>query len=125
MLILYNIQVFSIFVISFQLFVLIICFYRVFVVGIPPLVSRRVLETLTYLARNHLRVAKLMLHIRLPHVLPVEPENHDHSRGKAIMVIQENENQPHGEYLPIELLLSLLNQPLYLRSVAHLEQVMQ
>ncbi|XP_031386394.1 E3 ubiquitin-protein ligase UPL2-like isoform X2 [Punica granatum] len=91
---------------------------------VPPLVSRRVLETMTYLARNHLYVAKILLQLRLPHAVPVGPENTDQSRGKAIMLIEENKNQPRGEYLPIELLLSLLNQPLYLRSIAHLEQLL-
>lgn len=95
----------------------------VFFVGVPPLVSRRVLETMTYLARNHHYVAKILLHLRLPYALPVDSERTDHSRGKAIMVIEESENQPLGQYSPTELLLNLLNQPLYLRSIAHLEQV--
>lgn len=90
------------------------------VVGVPPLVSRRVLETMTYLARNHPFVAKILLQLKLSH--QVQPECSDQSRGKAVMVMEE-ESQNQDECLPIELLLRLLNQPLYLRSVAHLEQV--
>ncbi|CAI9266412.1 unnamed protein product [Lactuca saligna] len=90
--------------------------------GVPPLVSRRVLETLTYLARNHTFVAKLLLQFRFP------PESHtpsDKSHGKAIMVVEDNETEKQqGDFLAITMLLSLLNQPLYLRSIAHLEQLL-
>ncbi|KAI7738652.1 LOW QUALITY PROTEIN: hypothetical protein M8C21_021949, partial [Ambrosia artemisiifolia] len=91
--------------------------------GVPPLVSRRVLETLTYLAKNHTFVAKLLLQFRLS---PSESENLDKSRGKAIMVAEENqtENPQEDKLLAITMLLSLLNQPLYLRSIAHLEQLL-
>ncbi|OMO50799.1 hypothetical protein CCACVL1_30240 [Corchorus capsularis] len=86
--------------------------------GVPPLVSRRVLETLTYLARNHPYVAKILLQFKLP--LPTLQElNIDQSRGKALMT----DEQQIG-YISIALLLSLLNQPLYLRSIAHLEQLL-
>ncbi|XP_023746600.1 E3 ubiquitin-protein ligase UPL2 [Lactuca sativa] len=84
--------------------------------GVPPLVSRRVLETLTYLARNHTFVAKLLLQFRFPP---------DKSHGKAIMVVEDNETEKlQGDFLAITMLLSLLNQPLYLRSIAHLEQLL-
>ncbi|CAI9265963.1 unnamed protein product [Lactuca saligna] len=47
----------------------------------------------------------------------------DKSHGKAIMVVEDNEIEKHqGDFLDITMLLSLLNQPLYLRSIAHLEQ---
>ncbi|KAK9028584.1 hypothetical protein V6N11_025739 [Hibiscus sabdariffa] len=87
--------------------------------GVPPLVSRRVLETLTYLARNHPYVAKILLKFRLPLATLQEPRNVDLSRGKALMTEQQQEG-----YISIALLLSLLNQPLYLRSIAHLEQLL-
>lgn len=94
--------------------------------GVPPLVSRRILETLTYLARNHPSVAKILLQFRLPHPALMEMENTDHSRGKAVMVVEEDEmDSGHQEgYISIALLLGLLNQPLYLRSIAHLEQLL-
>ncbi|KAJ9560583.1 hypothetical protein OSB04_005743 [Centaurea solstitialis] len=89
--------------------------------GVPPLVSRRVLETLTYLARNHSFVAKLLLQFRFP---PTSDQD-SQSRGKAIMVVQDNETEKQQEdFLAMTMLLSLLNQPLYLRSIAHLEQLL-
>lgn len=95
-------------------------------IGIPPLLSRRILETMTYLARNHPNVAKLLLHLELPRVSVWEPSRPDQARGKAVMVIDEEETetkqQQRGDY-SIVLLLSLLNQPLYFRSISHLEQV--
>ena len=94
-------------------------FYLIlFFVGVPPLVSRRVLETLTYLARNHPYVAKILLQFRLPLPTVQVLRNIYQSRGKALMTEEQREG-----YVPIALLLSLLNQPLYLRSIAHLEQV--
>ncbi|KAJ8645550.1 hypothetical protein MRB53_007298 [Persea americana] len=96
--------------------------------GIPPLLSRRILETMTYLARNHPNVAKLLLHLELPRVSVWEPSRPDQARGKAVMVIDEEETetkqQQRGDY-SIVLLLSLLNQPLYFRSISHLEQLLR
>ncbi|KAI9201569.1 hypothetical protein LWI28_025432 [Acer negundo] len=95
--------------------------------GVPPLVSRRILETLTYLARNHPSVAKILLQFRPPLPALKEPENTDQARGKAVLADDECETdrkkQQEG-YISIMLLLSLLNQPLYLRSIAHLEQLL-
>nr|XP_043635676.1 E3 ubiquitin-protein ligase UPL2-like [Erigeron canadensis] len=90
--------------------------------GVPPLVSRRVLETLTYLARNHTFVAKLLLQFKLP---SLDSQSPSHSRGKAIMGIQDSETEKQQEdLLAMTMLLSLLSQPLYLRSIAHLEQLL-
>ncbi|XP_042508612.1 E3 ubiquitin-protein ligase UPL2-like [Macadamia integrifolia] len=94
--------------------------------GVPPLVSRRILETLTYLARNHPSVAKLLLQLELPQTPVNEPESPDQARGKAVMIVDDDiESKQHqkGDF-SIVLLLSLLNQPLYLRSIAHLEQLL-
>ncbi|XP_019090663.1 PREDICTED: E3 ubiquitin-protein ligase UPL1-like [Camelina sativa] len=94
--------------------------------GVPPLVSRRVLETLTYLARNHMYVAKILLQSRLqlPSLQGSAPS--DKAHGKAVVVSDDymgrKEHEP--ESIAFALLLSLLNQPLYLRSVAHLEQLL-
>ncbi|KAH7670367.1 E3 ubiquitin-protein ligase HUWE1 protein [Dioscorea alata] len=90
--------------------------------GVPPLVSRRVLETLTYLAKNHPNVAKLLLHLELPQPNVCERDSSVPGRGKAIM----EEDKPEHERVEysIVLLLGLLNQPLYMRSVAHLEQLL-
>ncbi|XP_021903500.1 E3 ubiquitin-protein ligase UPL1-like [Carica papaya] len=95
--------------------------------GVPPLVSRRVLETLTYLARHHPYVAKILLQFSLPLPSLEEQVHTDQARGKAAIFSEEheiNKKQNQGGYISIELLLSLLNQPLYLRSIAHLEQLL-
>ena len=84
----------------------------------PPLVSRRVLETLTYLARSHPNVAKLLLFLEFPSPSRCRTEALDQRRGKA--VVEDSEEQ---KAFALVLLLTLLNQPLYMRSVAHLEQV--
>ena len=48
-------------------------------------------------------------------------------RGKALMTDEESQpetvNKESTANFPIVLLLKLLNQPLYSRSIAHLEQV--
>ncbi|KAG5383107.1 hypothetical protein IGI04_034577 [Brassica rapa subsp. trilocularis] len=94
--------------------------------GVPPLVSRRVLETLTYLARNHIYVAKILLlsRLSLPSLQGSVPS--DKARGKAVVVSDDHmsRTQQEPESVAFALLLSLLNQPLYLRSVAHLEQLL-
>ncbi|CAI9291736.1 unnamed protein product [Lactuca saligna] len=89
--------------------------------GVPPLVSRRVLETLTYLAKNHKFVAKLLLQFRILPEASRGSQTLDKARGKAVMIVQDDETEG---LLSITLLLSLLKQPLYLRSIAHLEQLL-
>lgn len=93
--------------------------------GIPPLLSRRVLETLTYLAKNHSLVAKTLLEFRLPRPVLEGPIVPDQRRGKAVMVEADGPDrwQLEGQ-VSLALLLGLLNHPLYLRSVAHLEQLL-
>jgi E3 ubiquitin-protein ligase HUWE1 len=90
--------------------------------GLPPLVTRRLLEILTYLASNHPSVADLLVHFN-----PSVSSNH--------LTLQDSEevsqespslkmNQSSSEsYTPILLFLKLLNKPLFLRSRLYLEQV--
>ncbi|KAJ7965883.1 E3 ubiquitin-protein ligase UPL1-like [Quillaja saponaria] len=93
--------------------------------GVPPLLSRRILETLTYLARNHPYVAKSLLLLRLPPPALRGLENAGDARGKAVMIVEEDDRSQNSEgEISISMLLSLLNQPLYLRSIAHLEQLL-
>ncbi|KAJ7958898.1 E3 ubiquitin-protein ligase UPL1-like [Quillaja saponaria] len=92
--------------------------------GVPPLLSRRILETLTYLARNHPYVAKNLLQLRLPQPALTDLENSDNACGKAVMIVEDDRNQNLEVDISISMLLSLLNQPLYLRSIAHLEQLL-
>ncbi|ERN14346.1 E3 ubiquitin-protein ligase UPL2 isoform X1 [Amborella trichopoda] len=96
-----------------------------FLDGVPPLVSRRVLEVLIYLARNHPYVAKLLLHLKLPQPSLKKSNLSDQARGKAVMILDDDQEEMKlkGD-VSIVLLLSLLNQPLYSRSVAHLEQLL-
>ncbi|WOG91550.1 hypothetical protein DCAR_0310799 [Daucus carota subsp. sativus] len=93
--------------------------------GVPPLVSRRILETLTYLARSHPFVAKLFFQFSMRPSAP-ESSSLDVIRGKAVMIDEDKivKLQYQEEYLSITLLLSLFNQPLYVRSLVHLEQLL-
>jgi len=70
-------------------------------------------------------VAKSLLQCRLSHPEIKEPNNTSDARGKAVMVVEDEVNmgESNGGYISIAMLLALLNQPLYLRSIAHLEQV--
>ncbi|XP_062199173.1 E3 ubiquitin-protein ligase UPL1-like isoform X2 [Phragmites australis] len=84
--------------------------------GLPPLVTRRLLEILTYLASNHPSVADLLVHFS-----PSASSNCltlQHSK-EASQEIPSSEG-----YTPILLFLKLLNKPLFLRSRVYLEQVM-
>lgn len=71
-------------------------------------------------------MAKILLQLRLHHSASKDPDNTDVARGKAAMVVEDqvNAGENSGGYISIAMLLSLLKQPLYLRSIAHLEQVM-
>ncbi|ONK77230.1 uncharacterized protein A4U43_C02F4420 [Asparagus officinalis] len=91
--------------------------------GVPPLLSRRILETLTYLARNHEYVAKLLLNIEIPRLVLCDLEMSNQGRGKALIMEEDEPEDKKGDF-SIVLLISLLNQPLYMRSVAHLEQLL-
>ncbi|XP_009379977.2 E3 ubiquitin-protein ligase UPL1 isoform X1 [Musa acuminata AAA Group] len=91
--------------------------------GVPPLVSRRILETLTYLARNHPKVSKLLLHLELPCTPACLLETSVQARGKAVLMEEDKPEDERGAFA-IVLLLRLLSQPLYMRSVAHLEQLL-
>lgn len=76
------------------------------------------------MAKNHSLVAKTLLEFRLPRPVPEGPIVPDQRRGKAVMVEADGPDrwQLEGQ-VSLALLLGLLNHPLYLRSVAHLEQV--
>ncbi|XVE50857.1 hypothetical protein DITRI_Ditri01bG0197700 [Diplodiscus trichospermus] len=97
--------------------------------GLPPLVLRRVLEILTYLATNHSAVANMLFHYD-PSILsePLRPKNSESKKDKGKEKIMDGVasqplgNSPEGDD-PVILFLKLLNRPLILRSTAHLEQV--
>ncbi|KAL6600606.1 hypothetical protein ACP70R_045406 [Stipagrostis hirtigluma subsp. patula] len=91
--------------------------------GLPPLVTRRLLEILTYLASNHPSVADLLVHF-------------SPSASSKFLTLKHGKEISHGNpshemiqpcsqgYTPILLFLKLLNKPLFLRSRVYLEQVM-
>ncbi|KAG2642289.1 hypothetical protein PVAP13_2KG198574 [Panicum virgatum] len=91
--------------------------------GLPPLVTRRLLEILTYLASNHPSVADLLVHFN-----PSVSSNHltlqdskEVSQGSSSLKMKQSSSEG---YTPILLFLKLLNKPLFLRSRVYLEQVM-
>ncbi|KAK9074252.1 hypothetical protein SSX86_006849 [Deinandra increscens subsp. villosa] len=96
--------------------------------GLPPLVLRRVLEILTYLATNNISVASLLFHFDsslVPESLNLKYHDKKTDKGKE-KVVEGEISHPVGSEsdIPILLFVKLLNQPLFLRSIAHLEQVM-
>ncbi|PPR89007.1 hypothetical protein GOBAR_AA31676 [Gossypium barbadense] len=96
--------------------------------GLPPLVLRRVLEILTYLATNHSAVSNMLFHYD-PSILsePLSPQNPETKKDKGKEKIMDGESsKPLGNSqgdIPLILFLKLLNRPLFLLSTTHLEQV--
>ncbi|KAK4575710.1 hypothetical protein RGQ29_026607 [Quercus rubra] len=99
--------------------------------GLPPLVLRRIFEILTYLATNHTAVANMLFYFD-PSLVPepLSPICMETKKDKGKEKIVEGGLSPKllGNSLdgdvPLILFLKLLNRPLFLRSNAHLEQVM-
>ncbi|KAK1417994.1 hypothetical protein QVD17_27130 [Tagetes erecta] len=97
--------------------------------GLPPLVLRRVLEILTYLATNNSYVASLLFHFDsslVPGSLNLKYHDTKNDKGKEKVVEEGDTSHPVGSEgdIPILHFVKLLNQPLFLRSIALLEQVM-
>ncbi|KAK6947097.1 HUWE1/Rev1, ubiquitin binding region [Dillenia turbinata] len=97
--------------------------------GLPPLVLRRVLEILTYLASNHSAVANLLFYfdpsISLDSSSPRESEiEKDEGKEKLMEGASDLHETSQRLDVPLILFLKLLNRPLFLHSSAHLEQVM-
>ncbi|XP_039689425.1 E3 ubiquitin-protein ligase UPL1 isoform X3 [Medicago truncatula] len=96
--------------------------------GLPPLVFRRILEILTYLATNHSAVAKMLFHFDQS-ITDFSNSSTIPLNGKGKEKVNEGGSSPksfgdHAGAVPLVLFLKLLNRPLFLRSTAHLEQVM-
>lgn len=98
--------------------------------GLPPLVLRRILEILTYLANNHSAVASLLFFFEsslIPESSSMTCSETKKCKGKEKMLEGDQSNavgcSVKGD-IPLILFLKLLSQPLFLRSIAHLEQVM-
>ncbi|XVE80553.1 hypothetical protein DITRI_Ditri14bG0149300 [Diplodiscus trichospermus] len=97
--------------------------------GLPPLVLRRVLEILTYLATNHSSVANMLFRYD-PSILlePLSPKNSETKKDKGKeKIIDGSASKPFGNsqegIVPLILFFKLLNRPQFVRSTAHLEQV--
>ncbi|KAK9673731.1 hypothetical protein RND81_12G185600 [Saponaria officinalis] len=98
--------------------------------GLPPLVLRRVLEILTYLATNHSAVADTLFYFE-PSLLSSSSEKLlETEKGKGKEKVEEIEvplnsmENFEDVNIPLVLLLKLLNRPLFRRSIAHVEQIM-
>lgn len=98
--------------------------------GVPPLVLRRVLEILTYLATNHSGVASLLFHFEssnIPDFAYLNQSEGKNAKGKEKITGGLHHTYVSGSTenkdVPLILLLRLLSEPLFLRSIAHLEQV--
>lgn len=101
-----------------------------FYAGVPPLVLRRVLEILTYLATNHSGVASLLFHFEgpnIPNFAYINNSEGKNEKGKDKIIGGQHHLSISGssenEDVPLIWLLRLLSEPLFLRSIAHLEQV--
>ncbi|KAI5605059.1 hypothetical protein POPTR_001G368600v4 [Populus trichocarpa] len=97
--------------------------------GLPPLVLRRILEILTYLSTNHTSIANMLFYLD-PSIVsePLSPKYLETKMDKGKEKIDDGGDslKPLGDTddIPLILFLKLLNRPLFLRSTAHLEQVM-
>ncbi|XP_034925181.1 E3 ubiquitin-protein ligase UPL1 isoform X3 [Populus alba] len=97
--------------------------------GLPPLVLRRILEILTYLSTNHTSIANMLFYLD-PSIVsePLSPKYLETKMDKGKEKIDDRGDslKPLGDAddIPLILFLKLLNRPLFLRSTAHLEQVM-
>ncbi|EPS70177.1 hypothetical protein M569_04584 [Genlisea aurea] len=99
--------------------------------GVPPLVLRRALEILTYLATNHAGVASLLFHFEvssIPEFSLFDSVESRNEKGKDKIIAgqhhPDSSEGPQNGDVPFILLLKLLNRPLFLRSTVHLELVM-
>ena len=91
---------------------------------------RRILEILTYLANNHSAVASLLFFFDsslVPEALNADTSETKKDKGKEKMLEGDNQSNSLGcsekGDISLILFLKLLSQPLFLRSIAHLEQV--
>ncbi|RVW50069.1 E3 ubiquitin-protein ligase UPL1 [Vitis vinifera] len=99
--------------------------------GLPPVVLRRVIEILTYLATNHPVVANLLFYFDPSSVVESSsPKYTETKKDKCKEKIVEGGVSPNpsgssqqGD-VPLILFLKLLDRPISLQSIAHLDQVM-
>ncbi|XP_073123872.1 E3 ubiquitin-protein ligase UPL1-like isoform X2 [Henckelia pumila] len=99
--------------------------------GVPSIVMRRVLEVLTHMATNHSGVASLLFHFETSYISECAEKSNSGGkcdRGKDKITREEHHLSPseslQNRDAPLILLLRLINHPLCLRTISHLEQVM-
>ena len=98
--------------------------------GLPPLVSRRVLDILTYLASNHSSVADILFYFdsSLASEPPLVTHSESKEKGKEVILDAMDSSTaletPHEGDIPLIIFLKLLKRPLFLRSNSHLEKVL-
>lgn len=90
--------------------------------GKPAIVSRRVLDMLSYLSRNSSPVSRKMLSLRIPEPSQAAALEAD-AKGKGKMVVPSDAEAAQPPRA-IEVLLAMLSAPLCQRSVSLLEQLM-
>ncbi|XP_010542518.1 PREDICTED: E3 ubiquitin-protein ligase UPL1-like isoform X2 [Tarenaya hassleriana] len=98
--------------------------------GVPPLVFRRVLEVLTYMATNHSAVADMLFYFdsslisRLSGPNPSGDEDKGEETATERIIPVKSVTQSWDLEIPLVLFLKLLSRPLLLQSTSHLGQVM-
>uniref|UniRef100_A0A2P2M8T8 HECT-type E3 ubiquitin transferase n=1 Tax=Rhizophora mucronata TaxID=61149 RepID=A0A2P2M8T8_RHIMU len=97
--------------------------------GVPPLVLRRILEILTYLATNHSSIANMLFYMDPSLVIESSSTKNldtqmDEGEERVRQRVDLSKPLDDTTNVPLILFLKLLNRPLFLNSTAHLEQVM-
>lgn len=86
--------------------------------GLPPLVFRRVLEVLTYLATNHSAVADMLFYFDSS-LLSQKPSVCEGKGKEKVTHVTDTQNLE----IPLVVFLKLLNRPQLLQSTSHLALV--
>ncbi|KAK3425256.1 hypothetical protein EUGRSUZ_F02042 [Eucalyptus grandis] len=98
--------------------------------GLPPLVLRRILEILTFLARNHPAVASMLFYFDFSLLRELSSPSHADAKshkGKEKIVeggVSSDGFQIQDGDVPLVLFLKLLNRSMFSRGTTHFEQVL-
>ncbi|XP_031403999.1 E3 ubiquitin-protein ligase UPL1-like isoform X2 [Punica granatum] len=97
--------------------------------GLPPLVLRRIVEILTYLATNHSAVASMLFYFDPSSLAEASSLGYLDSKSykgkeKVVEGVSSNGSQDAQAEVPLVIFLKLLNRPLFSRSTTHFEQVL-
>lgn len=102
--------------------------FSFYLAGLPPLVLRRVIEILTYLATNHSAVASMLFYLdpaSSPEASSSRYPDLKSYKGKEKVFegVSADQSQDQKIEIPLVIFLKLLNRPLLSRSTTHFEQV--